>query len=110
MGALLVLYIASGLLLAALSVPLILRRIPPNGAYGFRVRQTMENPRLWYEVNAYAGRRLLVTGLGTLLSAILLAQLSWLTVDVYAMSELAVFLVLLGVTLIQSILYLRKSF
>jgi len=34
----------SGALLAALSVPMIMGKIPPNGLYGFRVKKTMENP------------------------------------------------------------------
>jgi hypothetical protein len=38
--------IFSGFLLAALSVPMIMGKIPPNGLYGFRVRKTMENPEI----------------------------------------------------------------
>ena len=38
MATLMVLFTASGLLLAALRVPLILRKIGPNPLYGFRVK------------------------------------------------------------------------
>ena len=65
-------YIAGGFLLAALSVPLILRRIPPNPWYGFRVQQTLNHPDVWYAANAYAGWRLFWTGIATIVGAIAL--------------------------------------
>jgi uncharacterized membrane protein len=49
--------------IVALSVPLILRWVPPNGFYGFRVRRTLSDPTLWYAANAFAGWALLVSGL-----------------------------------------------
>jgi hypothetical protein len=60
MDILLALYALGGLLLAGLSVPLILHKIPPNGLYGFRIPSTLDDPELWYTVNAYAGTRFLV--------------------------------------------------
>jgi hypothetical protein len=72
MLALLILFTSSGLLLAAVSVPLILRKIGPNPLYGFRVRKTLEDPAVWYPVNAYAAKRLLAVGLGMSISASLL--------------------------------------
>ena len=56
-------YSLMGLLLAGLSVPLILRKVPPNVWYGFRIRLTLDDPEIWYPVNAWAGRRMLLTGL-----------------------------------------------
>lgn len=37
-------YAGSGLLLIALSIPLIRRRVRPNWIYGFRVPRTVNNP------------------------------------------------------------------
>jgi len=51
MTLIMVMYFTSGILLAAISIPLILRKIKPNGLYGFRVKQTLEDPALWYAVN-----------------------------------------------------------
>jgi hypothetical protein len=48
MTTLLILNVASGALLMALSLPLLWGKIPPNGLYGFRVRATLENPSIWY--------------------------------------------------------------
>ena len=106
---LLAFYGFAGLLLASLSVPLILYKIPPNGLYGFRVRATRENPQLWYKINAYAGRRLLVVGLGTALAAIVLYYTSSQSVDKYALNCLGVFLALFLWAMISSFLYLRDS-
>lgn len=53
---------ATSLLLIALSVPLIRRRVGPNRFYGFRTPTTLKDERLWYEVNAKAGLDLLAVG------------------------------------------------
>ena len=107
---LMLLYISSGLLLAALSIPLIRRKIKPNGLFGFRVSATMENPELWYKVNEFAGRRLLVVGIAIALGALLLYV--WpglnLTVDSYALSVMGVVFGLLIWAMITSFLYLKS--
>lgn len=84
-------FVASGVLLIALAVPLIRRKVRPNRLYGFRTPSTMGDERIWYEVNAATGVDLLTTGIGLLLlslvhalglySAIVLALASgvWLT-------------------------------
>ena len=59
MAVLLAFYVGSGLLLIGLSVPLIRRKVRPNGWYGFHVRQTLADPDIWYAANAYAGKSLL---------------------------------------------------
>ncbi len=51
------------LLFALLAVPLIRRRVPPNGYYGLRVPATFADESVWYEANARAGVELLVLGL-----------------------------------------------
>jgi uncharacterized membrane protein len=43
-------------LFVAISLPLMLRRVPPNRAYGYRTRATLTDERIWYEANAYFGR------------------------------------------------------
>ncbi len=71
METILLLYVAIGLLLVVVCLPLIKRKIKPNGLYGFRVPQTLNDPDVWYAVNAHFGRRLLVTGIATTLAALL---------------------------------------
>ena len=55
--------VAAGILMVAAGVPLFLRRIPPNPFYGVRIASTLGNDRVWYEINARAGRDLI--GIGT---------------------------------------------
>lgn len=47
--------VASCVLLVIISVPLILRLVPPNGMYGFRVGGSMSTPEIWYQANAFSG-------------------------------------------------------
>ena len=102
---LLLVNIIAGLLLAIVSIPLILRKIGPNPWYGFRVKKTLEDPAIWYPVNAYAGKRLLVVGLITCLSAVLLFFVPDLDLNTYALACAGVSLGGLFVTLIQSFFY-----
>ena len=54
---------ALGPILIVLSIPLVLRWVPPNRFYGFRIPATCRTTRLWYDANALNGRHLLVLGL-----------------------------------------------
>jgi SdpI/YhfL family protein len=47
--------VASCVLLVIISVPLILRLVPPNGMYGFRTGATRSTPAIWYQANAFSG-------------------------------------------------------
>lgn len=105
---LLLLFAGSGLLLVGLSVPLIQRRIKPNDWYGFRTQRTLNNRGLWYDVNAYAGKRLLVSGLITAVAAIVLYFIPGLTIDGYAWSMMFFALVPLAIGLWQSFRYLDR--
>lgn len=107
MDAMLALFVVSGLLLSGLSLPLILKKIKPNGLYGFRVRKTMENPDIWYAVNCYTGKWLLGTGLVVVAAAVGLSFIPGLSVDGYALAVLAVFAVAFAVSLAASVRYLK---
>lgn len=54
-------FIACNLLFAALSIPLIMNRIPPNRWYGVRTRKTISGPNVWYPANAYGGKCLIAS-------------------------------------------------
>ena len=57
------LFTAICVLIAALSVPLILRLVKPNLIYGFRTPLTLSSPEIWYPANAFAGWALLIASL-----------------------------------------------
>lgn len=103
-----ILYIAFGLLMIGLALPLRAEKVKPNIWYGFRVRATLENPALWYAVNKHAALRLLWTGVAMIMSAIVFAFIPNLTVDTYALLCLAVFAVVFGVGVAQSVRYMRQ--
>ena len=52
-----------GLLLIIFSVPLVLRRVPMNRAYGIRIPEAFSSDARWYDINAYGGRLFLGYGL-----------------------------------------------
>ena len=108
MATLMILYVASGVLLALLSVPLILGRIPPNHFYGFRVQATLKNRQLWYSANRYAGWRLLVVGLISIVAGVALSRIPRIGVESYALACLGVVAVGLTVALGQSVQHVKS--
>ena len=108
MKTMLVMYVIFGLLLAGLSVPLLLDKIPPNGWYGFRVPSTLYNEQLWYKVNRYSARWMLLAGIITVVAAVALYFVPGLTVDGYAWLLLAAFALPFAVGVVLSFRYLRR--
>ena len=47
-------------LIAALSIPLALKLVPPNRLYGVRTAQTLADRQAWFQVNRFAGFALIV--------------------------------------------------
>jgi SdpI/YfhL protein family len=105
---LMMLFLFSGLLLAALSIPMIMGKIPPNGLYGFRVKKTLDNLEIWYPVNAYSGKWLLAASLVQSLTAVVAFYIPGITLDVYAYIVLAVWVVVFSAALTASIRYLNS--
>jgi SdpI/YfhL protein family len=108
MLALKILFVASGLLLTGLSIPMILGKVPPNGLYGFRVKKTMENPEIWYVVNTYSGKWLLLTSLLLVLAAIGFSFVPNISLDMYSYAVLGVWAVAFVIALAASVRYLRS--
>jgi uncharacterized membrane protein len=52
-----------GVVLAVLSVPLILGKVPMNHAYGIRIRKAFVSEANWLAINRFGGVVLLVMGL-----------------------------------------------
>jgi uncharacterized membrane protein len=98
----------AGLLIAGLSLPLILGRVPPNRWYGFRTPRTLSDASVWYPANAYSGRWLLGCGLVIAAAAVILTQVPGMSVEVYGWSMLAVIVVGVGTSMVQSFRFLSK--
>ena len=84
MTTLMLFYVAGGILLILLSIPLYFEKIKPNGLYGFRVRKTIEKPEIWYPVNKYGSRWLMLTGLVVVVCAIGFTFIPGLSLDGYS--------------------------
>jgi uncharacterized membrane protein len=82
---LVVLFLLVGLLMIVLAIPLILGKVPPNNWYGFRIRTTLDDPRIWYPANRYGGWLLLFVGVVTILAALLLPLIPRMTGDAYGL-------------------------
>jgi hypothetical protein len=108
MTTLLIMYVVFGILLVALSIPLIRRKIPPNGLYGFRIPKTLNHPDLWYEANYRIGWWLLVSGAAIVLAGVGLSFVPGISVDAYALSVLAVLVLVLTPGVIRVSLFIRK--
>lgn len=105
---LLLIYCAAGVLLAGLSIPLIRKKVPPNGIYGFRIEKTLNNPELWYLVNHYSARRMLWTALAFTGTALVLYFIPGISLDTYAMLCLGVFSIGMVIAIVQTVNYLRS--
>lgn len=57
-----------GLLLLLVAIPLLLKKVPPNRWYGFRVSATLKDPALWYQANVYIAKY--ISGIGVILMAV----------------------------------------
>ena len=55
-------FIVAGLIFVSTSIPLVLRKIPPNRLYGVKVPKAYESPELWYKLNAKGGRIMIAYG------------------------------------------------
>jgi hypothetical protein len=48
--------------LLVISIPLMLRWIPRNHVYGFRIAATLADDSVWYDANALIGRHMFLLG------------------------------------------------
>ena len=53
------LFVACGVM-AILSVPLILKLVPPNGLYGIRTARALSDSTIWFALNAFGGWCILI--------------------------------------------------
>ncbi len=63
-------HVGLGALIALISIPLVLRKVPMNRAYGVRIPKAFVSDENWYEINAYGGKLLLGFGLFLLVFAV----------------------------------------
>lgn len=106
MAQLILLYIAGGMLMILLAVPLYFGKIKPNPWYGFRIRKTLQNPDVWYLVNKYGAGWMMVSGLVTVLCAVAFALIPGISLDGYATSCALTFATVTTVGLVITFRYM----
>jgi hypothetical protein len=52
--------IVLGLTFIGISIPLVLGKIPMNHAYGIRFAKSFESEELWFRINRYGGKQLII--------------------------------------------------
>lgn len=105
---LMLLYVFSGLTLIAVAIPMVQRKVKPNGWYGFRTPKTLSRPDIWYNANEYSGRTLVVAGGVTVLAALVFALIPGMNKDLYVWLCLAGMILSLGWSLFTSFRYLSR--
>ena len=63
--------IFDAILLMLVSLPLLYRKVPMNSLYGARFRQSFKSESNWYEINAAAGRFLMLWSLPILVYGVI---------------------------------------
>lgn len=59
-----------GLLFIAISIPLVMRKVPMNKWYGIRVTKSFQSDELWYDINEYGGRQFIIWAIPVLIAGI----------------------------------------
>ena len=95
-------FLAACVVIALLSVPLILKVVPPNRWYGIRTARTLSNNELWFSANRFAGWAFLMAA-SVSAAALLIAP------EVASVYGALVLVVPIGVALAVSLAYLRRS-
>jgi uncharacterized membrane protein len=91
-------------LIAAASVPLMLKFVPPNPIYGVRTEKALESQEIWYEVNRFGGRALLAA---SAVSALLLMMYSGTLLKPW-WAQLLAFVVPVVAAVVATLVYERK--
>ena len=92
-------------LVAAVATPLMLRLIPPNHIYGLPTRRMGTQPEVWYLVNSFGGRMLLVAA-GVSAILIMMYNGTWLR---SGWAQLFAFVVPLGAAVGATLWFREKT-
>lgn len=49
-----------GIVIIAISIPLVLEKVPMNPVYGVRFKKSYESKENWYKINKYGGKQLIL--------------------------------------------------
>ena len=75
----------AGVIVIAVSVPMILRRVPRNRIYGFRTPRTLRSDAVWYPANRFAGIAMACAGFAWAVAAVTVAEPTALTIGMVSL-------------------------
>lgn len=105
---LLFVFLLMSLIMALISIPLIMRKVEPNLFYGFRIRKTLENRELWFDVNEFFAWHLLIISGMEAFASIGLYILPGINPELYALSVMVVFIVAFTMAMSQTMRYMNS--
>ena len=81
--------------------------IKPNPIAGVRVRKTLSDERIWYLANSYFGKRLILTGIITIVFAVAL-RLTAMSPAAYGSLCVVVLVSGLVLTIVTTLIYMSR--
>ena len=94
-------------LVIGVSLPLLLKKIPPNRWYGARFKRAFASESLWYDINAFSAKWMIVWSCAILVVGALAVTVSFRE-TILTMIALAACPLLLIVPAIQAYLYSKR--
>lgn len=98
-----------GVIIFALSLPLVLRKVPMNRSYGIRIRAAFESEQRWYDINAYGGRQMAIWSWLLILAGVIGFFVSPVHFDFYVCASLVAAILVIGIPLILIIRWSRRG-
>ncbi|MBK8945753.1 MAG: SdpI family protein [Ignavibacteriae bacterium] len=80
-----------GIIMIALSIPLILQKVKINHWYGIRLPETMKDEKIWFETNKFGGKYLFNIGASIVVISIVL-YFQKIIPDIYAFIFITIFI------------------
>ena len=106
----LVTILACALIFILIAIPLIFRKLPRNGLYGFRTRKTLSSDEIWYDANAYFGRAFLIANCATVITMFILYDFQQqLTLEYFMKLSIATLVAPSVVAVIMTLLHVRAG-
>jgi hypothetical protein len=98
-----------GIIMLGISIPLMLRQVPMNRAFGIRIRAAFESEQRWYDINAYGGRLFLIGALFVIATGVIGFFLAPSHFDAYAFGSLADAALAVGIPTLLTLNWSRKK-
>ena len=98
----------SGVIILAVSVPLMRRRVPMNRLWGVRIPASFRSDEDWYDINAYAGRLLVLGSIPIIAAGMVGVFLPERMLVPYAWSAVAITLLSVGLPCVWLLIWVQR--